>query len=910
MPHRNIDLNPINKMLNATGFPRVETRTPRQNQLPSRVTTPRQIKRILPHLAATTILAATLACTTSNPADFRSNWPASVERVWVGSDYWSNPMQDWRVKGGRLELIAAGGDRNVFLLTREVSAQPGDLEMSVQLGRIENDTTPLEEGFVGFRVGIRGSFDDYRDSAVRGYGLNAGLASDGRLFIAKPEESDPKVAAPFEQVELRLRAEPEGTAYRLFLEAYSGGEKAAEIARDDIPSDWIEGGLALVCHSGVVEETPSPHRKVFEPDFGGKPGTQRGGTLRFWFQDWTVSGTKVTAHEDRTFGPILFAMHTLSRKILKLTAQMAPVGNAPKKVWLETHDTPESNWKQIAETSIDPRVRTARFRIENWDDTKDTPYRVAYSMPNSSGEPETHYWEGTIRRDPAGKDQIVVAAFTGNNDLGFPHADIVQHVSHFRPDLLAYTGDNIYERVAEYGVQRSPVDASILDYLRKWYLFGWEYRDLLKEIPAVAIPDDHDVYHGNVWGAGGRHAEGAGYTGQDKGGYTMSAEFVNVVQRTQTSNPPDPYDPTPIDRGINVAYTALLYGGVSFAIVEDRKWKSAPTEVLPRADIVNGWAQNPRWDAARHSDAPGAQLLGERQLEFLNEWALDWSGGAWMKALISQTIFANVATLPKGTRSDRITSKLKVMEPGEYAQGEAPVQDHDSNSWPQTGRNKALRAIRKGLAVHIAGDQHLGSTIQYGIDDWNDAAWAICVPSVANIFPRRWFPAQPGRNQKPGSPRNTGEYRDGFGNRMTVHAVSNPIANGVEPTALHHRAPGYGIITLDRATRKITFANWPRWVNPAEPGAKPYDGWPITVNQLDNGFPSDGLTLGTIESPDVADPVIQVIDQSSGETVYSLRIQGKSFEPKVRRPGLYTVKVFDPDPGYEKTYEDLRAKRP
>ena len=140
--------------------------------------------------------------------------------------------------------MAAGGDRNVFLLTREVSAQPGAVEMRVQLGRLEADTTTLEEGFVGFRVGIRGSFDDYRDSAVRGYGLNAGLASDGRLFIAKPEESDPKVAAPFEQVELRLRAEPEGTAYRLVLEAYSGGEKAAEISRDDIPSDWIEGGLA------------------------------------------------------------------------------------------------------------------------------------------------------------------------------------------------------------------------------------------------------------------------------------------------------------------------------------------------------------------------------------------------------------------------------------------------------------------------------------------------------------------------------------------------------------------------------------------------------------------------------------------------------------------------------------------
>ena len=103
--------------------------------------------------------------------------------------------------------------------------------------------------------------------------------------------------------------------------------------------------------------------------------------------------------------------------------------------------------------------------------------------------------------------------------------------------------------------------------------------------------------------------------------------------------------------------------------------------------------------------------------------------------------------------------------------------------------------MRKGLAFHIAGDQHLGSTIQYGIDDWNDAGWALCVPSVANVFPRRWFPPQPGRNQKPGAPRYTGEFTEGFGNKVTVHAVSNPHDVAAEPAELHRRAPGYGIET-------------------------------------------------------------------------------------------------------------------
>ena len=390
----------------------------------------------------------------------------------------------------------------------------------------------------------------------------------------------------------------------------------------------------------------------------------------------------------------------------------------------------------------------------------------------------------------------------------------------------------------------------------------------------------------------------------------MHADFVNVVQRTQTSNLPDPYDPTPVEQGITVYYTDLLYGGVSVAVLEDRKWKSAPKQLVPVADIVNGWAQNPRYDAAKHGDAPGAVLLGERQLAFLNAWASDWSGSAWMKVVVSQTIFNDVVTLPKGATSDSLTPKLQVMEVGEYAEGEVPVQDHDSNSWPQTGRNNALRAMRKAFAFHIAGDQHLGSTIQYGIDQWNDAGWAICVPSVANVFPRRWFPPGPGRNRRPDQPAYTGEYLDGFGNKMTVHAVSNPTAVGIEPAAINHRAPGYGIITFDRDSRKITIANWPRWVDTSQPNAQPYEGWPITIDQLDNGFPNEGLSLPPVTA-ETDNPVVQVVEQSSGETVYTVRIPGRSFTPKVRRAGLYTVGISQSVGGSEKVQllPDQKAAR-
>ncbi len=833
--------------------------------------------------SALTLFALALLGCSGGPTTFESHWDEDIERPWIGPEYWSNPLQDWRVRHGRIENFRPGGDRNVFLLTREISDQSGTLSMRVRLGRLEDSGPAPDAGWAGFRVGIRGSFDDYRDSAVRGVGLNCGVTWDGRLFIGSLTDSAPRAASTFEgESELFLEAQPSGEHYTLTLAIET--PMGAQEVTSEVEAGWLSGGLALVSSSGPVPESPPSDREIRETGWTLKAGTRSGGTMRTWFDDWTVSGSKVTRHPDRKLGPIMFAMHTLSRDVLKLNAMVAPVGNGSREAALETRDG--ASWKTVARATLDPEAHTATFRIEDWDDSADVPYRVVYDGDE---------WEGTVRQDPDGKPEIVVAAFTGNNDLGFPHADIVRNIRFHRPDLMAFTGDNVYERVGEYGIVREPADIAILDYLRKWYIFGWEYGELLRETPAVALPDDHDVYQGNIWGAGGRRATAYGKPGQDQGGYVMDPRFVHVVQTTQTANMPDPYDPTPVEQGIAVYYTDMLYGGISFAILEDRKWKDSASVLLPDAGIVNGWADSPTYDASRSSDHPDFPLLGSRQEEFLAAWARDWDG-AWLKAAISQTIFANVCTLPKGTTTDAVTGSLPVNAPGEYPPNEEPVQDHDSNGWPQSGRNRAVRLLRKAMAVHIAGDQHLGSTIQYGVEDWNDSSWAICVPSVANIFPRRWFPSEDGRNRKPGAPKNTGEFRDGFGNKMTVHAVSNPQANGIEPTAIHERAPGYGIVKFNRLKREIELANWPRWVDASEPDARPYAGWPVRIKQTQNGMPS-AYSLPPIDANGSVDPVVEVIDESNGDIVYTLRIQGTEFTPKVRAAGSYTVRVLDTESG-------------
>jgi hypothetical protein len=149
--------------------------------------------------------------------------------------------------------------------------------------------------------------------------------------------------------------------------------------------------------------------------------------------------------------------------------------------------------------------------------------------------------------------------------------------------------------------------------------------------------------------------------------------------------------------------------------------------------------------------------------------------------------------------------------------------DLDSNGWPQTGRNKALRAIKKANAVHIAGDQHLPTVIHHGIDEWEDGPWAFVVPAIVNNYYSRWWwpeDEQPGENSNDRLPW-TGRYLDGFDNMITMHAYANPDARSA--------AAGYGLIRFNKNTDEVTFECWPRAADVTDPEETQLPGWPITV---------------------------------------------------------------------------------
>jgi hypothetical protein len=323
---------------------------------------------------------------------------------------------------------------------------------------------------------------------------------------------------------------------------------------------------------------------------------------------------------------------------------------------------------------------------------------------------------------------------------------------------------------------------------------------------------------------------------------------------------------------------------------------------------VNGFAQNP-WISGRRLDNPEATLLGDRQLAFLEDWTSDWTGTD-MKAVISQTIFATLATLPDTFRIDGGTPGLPVPPPGIIPEGYVVTKDMDSNGWPQTGRNKALKVIRKGFAPVIAGDQHLGSLLHMGTDTWEDAGYSFCVPAIGNLWPRRWFPQEPGLDHQAGMPLYTGKYFDGFGNRMTVLAVANPVETGKEPPALYNRAVGYGIVRFNKPAGEITFENWRRDADPARGAEDMFPGWPKTISMLENYSRPVRTWLPNyvVEGLD-KHPVFQVIDAETGEIIYTVRVPGNNYQPGVfTYGGTYTVRIGDPDTGTFQVFEEVRAR--
>ncbi len=541
---------------------------------------------------------------------------------------------------------------------------------------------------------------------------------------------------------------------------------------------------------------------------------------------------------------IAFALYTQDRGVLKLTAQLYPLKLEEKRE-ARIEFLRDEKWIEAVKTAVLFPGWSAHFRIEKWDATNDVRYRVRHG--------ENAMFEGVIRRDPMEKEEIVVANMSCNSSrtTGL-RPEIIDNLKAQNPDLLFFGGDQTYRHT---------------EHTAGWIEFGLQFRDLMRDRPTIAIPDDHDVGHPNLWGENGKRSQ---RPDNADGGYFYPAEYVNMVQRQQSWHLPDAVDPAPVEQGITVYFTRLRVGGVDFAILEDRKFKSGPEGKIPKMGPRPDHINDPNYDP-KTIDLPGLELLGSRQIKFLHEWGQDWTG-AEMKAVFSQTAFCGAVHL-HGDPNNRLLADL------------------DCNGWPQTGRNRALEEIRRARAVHLCGDQHLAVMLKHGISEWGDGPYAFTSPALVNTIYGRWwhpFDEKAGPNPVANSPLPwTGDFKDGLGNKMSIMAYANPPDIKDE----RQRADGYGLVRFQKKTRKITVECWPRFADVKSGDRAQFPGWPITVDADQNDGRKPVAWLPELVFEGAVNPVVQVIDEKSGEILYTKRVVGNRFQPPVFSAGSFTVKA-------------------
>ncbi|NLT70841.1 MAG: twin-arginine translocation pathway signal [Verrucomicrobiaceae bacterium] len=728
-------------------------------------------------------------------------WDRTRDRVFLGGDFWANPMEDWRLRDGWAECLVRSGKRSIHSLVRGLENVEGDFTLSVRLARPAGLTG--KDG-AGFQIGVRSDIDEVRSNCFAHNGITAGITG-GHLVLGRERRA---LAAPFAEGECLLVLAGKagaGERYDLTLTARTPAGDSLGVVKLAARKEFVRGNIAL------ISQFQRPPR-----------GREEGASWRF--TDWRAGGEALVSRPEARFGPILWTMYSLSDSrgeegfVMKLSALTGPLGAGDGEK-VELFVEREGAWHSLGEAALDTDAWLATFRIPRWDEKTATTYKVVHRERLRDGSEVVDEWSGRIKANPDGR-RLRIGALTCQNDYAFPYEPVAENLRKLDPDLLYFSGDQLYENHGGFGVIRAPADPAILNYLRKFYQHGWAFREVMRNAPTLCLPDDHDVFQGNYWGEGGKAMEVTeGDRGaSSKGGYIQPVKMVNVVHRTNTSHHPDIHDPTAIEQGMSVYYGEVVYGSVGFAIVGDRQWKSGPERVEadgPRADHIVG----KDFDTTS-LDREGLVLLGERQEKFLEAWADDWRGHG-MKVLLSQTLFANVAT-----HHGKYDGYLKA--------------DLDSGGWPQTARNRAVSILRKSGALHINGDQHLTTLVQYGVDEQRDSNWSFCTPAIAVGYPRWWRPDELGmpHENRPGHGlADTGEYLDGLGNRVYVHAVGNPIVpvSKHRYEKAHEKGSGFGVVTIDLEAKTYHLEAFRFLVDATDGKAESqFPGWPLTIHQDEN----------------------------------------------------------------------------
>ena len=150
---------------------------------------------------------------------------------------------------------------------------------------------------------------------------------------------------------------------------------------------------------------------------------------------------------------------------------------------------------------------------------------------------------------------------------------------------------------------------------------------------------------------------------------------------------------------------------------------------------------------------------------------------------------------------------------------------------------------------------------------------------------------------------------------MIAYANPDPEANRRdERNPEDEWADGYGLARFYKERQEVVFESWPRFSDVSKGDAEQFPGWPKRFRMADNDGREAVAYLPEIRFRGISNPVVQVIEESTGEILYTTRVKGTRYRPKVYTKGYYTVRVGEGQPilesvsGIQSVSEDSREK--
>lgn len=234
-----------------------------------------------------------------------------LERIWVGPDFWANRLQDWQINDGKLVCTTSSNNRNIQLLTYHLDTTSISFKIRTTLGF--TGKAREKSGWIGIRFATKGIFNDYRDDAIYGNGIDVGITTNNTFFIGESN-----VAFEYDSNEQGYILELEG---------------------NEIEDDFIIRGSILDTNSLKVLASISLDTYNAEDIFGNigfvssfQDEISFNNDTSAWFFDISLDGDKIVSQPDHSYGPVLFTQYTLSKETLKLSAQFPPVSSSDNKI--------------------------------------------------------------------------------------------------------------------------------------------------------------------------------------------------------------------------------------------------------------------------------------------------------------------------------------------------------------------------------------------------------------------------------------------------------------------------------------------------------------------------------------------------------------------------------------------------